>query len=92
MSAPVFSPGRLRKIRQDAGFKVEHVALMLGKSSYTVVGWETGRAKPNATSLGLLAGMFGITVSDLFEIPAEGAAAAPAPARSRVQDNAGAAA
>lgn len=61
-----FSGAQLRTIRTGAGVEVERLALELGRSGYTVAGYELGKITPPSDVVGMLADLFGVSVDALF--------------------------
>ncbi|HJQ44997.1 MAG TPA: helix-turn-helix transcriptional regulator [Amycolatopsis sp.] len=62
-----FSAQRLRHARTAAGFTPETLAIHIGRSVFTVHGYERGKASPSALVLGRIADVLGCAVDDLFE-------------------------
>lgn len=48
------------------GLSVEHVAVAVGRSSFTVRAWESGKITPPTAALGELASVLCVTVGALF--------------------------
>lgn len=65
--ARTFSGRRLREEREAAGLSVEHVAIAIERTSYSVHEYEWGRVQPTVPTLGILADLFEIPVDALFE-------------------------
>jgi DNA-binding XRE family transcriptional regulator len=63
----MFSPQRLRDAREDAGKSPEHLAIAVGRSSFTVREWERGRVTPPTALLGPIAAFLGVPVASLFD-------------------------
>lgn len=74
---------RLRQARKDAGLSVEHVAIAMQKTSFTIQGYELGRIEPPLHILSAMALMMNTTVGALIgERPPTMAEAIPAPAEA----------
>lgn len=56
---------RLRKLRLDRGFTLDHLASGLGVSKPTVWAWEQGKARPAAHRLDALAQILGVARTEL---------------------------
>lgn len=56
---------RIRQRREASGLTTEEVAVALGRSAFTVAGWELGRCTPPPNVLIRLAALLGTTTSDL---------------------------
>jgi transcriptional regulator with XRE-family HTH domain len=66
---PDFSPARLRACRAAAGLSQEALGVRLGADRFTVSHWESGRRKPEASTLEEIARALGATIDDLLEPP-----------------------
>ena len=68
--APVhtFSGKRLRELRKTAGFSGERLAVDVGRSLYSISGYEAGRSVPSAEVLGRLADALGCDPGDFYEV------------------------
>jgi ribosome-binding protein aMBF1 (putative translation factor) len=68
LEAPLstFSPALLREARIRAGLSHEHVAIAIGRSSYSTREYERGRITPPTDVLGRLADALRIPVGELF--------------------------
>jgi transcriptional regulator with XRE-family HTH domain len=64
--ARYFSGPRLREARKSAGLSPEHLAISVGRSSYTIREYEMGRVTPSVATLAALADTIGRTVDDLL--------------------------
>ncbi|NJP73806.1 helix-turn-helix transcriptional regulator [Streptomyces sp. C1-2] len=64
--ARYFSGPRLREARKSAGLSPEHLAISVGRSSYSIREYEMGRVTPSVTTLAALADTLGCTVDDLL--------------------------
>lgn len=62
-----FSGAHSRQKRIDAGMRAETVALEIGRSWYSVEGYERGRIIPSTQILINLADLYGCAVDDLLE-------------------------
>ena len=58
---------RLRIARENANLSEEELAGRLGVMVRTVKGWESGRSRPRANRLQMLAGILGVSLSWLLE-------------------------
>lgn len=56
---------RLREARDAAGFSIEQVAVELGRSAYTVHGYELGRIEPPVHILVQMCRMFDASIGDV---------------------------
>ncbi|MFD9444255.1 helix-turn-helix domain-containing protein [Streptomyces sp. NPDC060006] len=65
--ARIFSGPRLREARKSAGLSVEHVAIGVGRSTYTIREYEMGRVNPSVATLAALADTLDRTVDDLLD-------------------------
>ena len=63
----VFSPQKLRQVRERAGVTRTHVAFAVGRTEQSIYTWESGRSKPMPHILERLVRYLGCDVSDLFE-------------------------
>lgn len=63
----VYSGTRVRAMRKAAGPRVEHVAIHLDRSVYTVLEYEHGRVIPPTPVLAALADLYGCSTDDFFE-------------------------
>jgi transcriptional regulator with XRE-family HTH domain len=62
-----FSSTRIRELRLRAGLTVEQLADDIGKSVWTVIGYEIeGRVTPPTDVLPVIADRFGVAIDDLF--------------------------
>lgn len=61
-----FSGRRLRETRKSRGLPVEHVALAVERTAYTINEYEADRAVPPAQVLGRLADVLGCTIDHFF--------------------------
>ena len=57
---------RIKELRHEKGISAPALAERLGKAESTVRTWETGRAKPDADTLMILAGIFDCSVDYLL--------------------------
>jgi transcriptional regulator with XRE-family HTH domain len=64
--ARTFSGPRLREARKSAGLSPEHLAISVGRSSYSIREYEMGRVTPSVTTLAAMADAVGCTVDDLL--------------------------
>jgi transcriptional regulator with XRE-family HTH domain len=62
-----FSGAKLRKAREAAGLRREHIAVATERSADSVVSWELGRARPSMDALTRLAACLDVAVGDLFD-------------------------
>lgn len=75
--ARIFSGPRLREARKSAGLSPEHLAISVGRSTYTIREYELSRVAPSVATLAALADTVGCAVDDLLdEAPEEAANAA----------------
>lgn len=72
--ARIFSGPRLREARKSAGLSPEHLAIGVGRSTYTIREYEMGRVNPSVATLAALADTLGRTVDDLLDEEAANAA------------------
>lgn len=72
----VFSPERLRAMREAVGFTRPTLGRRTRINIRTLEGYEAGRTAPSAAALGILAAALGCTVDDFFTWSAEDLAAA----------------
>jgi ribosome-binding protein aMBF1 (putative translation factor) len=61
-----FAPERLRRTRRAAGMTPEHLAIAIGRSSYSVRDYEVGRITPPTAIVARLATALGCPVASLF--------------------------
>lgn len=59
----------IRQFRQEKHVKQETLADAIGVSSQAVSKWETGASDPDISLLPNLAGYFGVSIDELFEVP-----------------------
>lgn len=64
--ARAFSGRRLRTARRTAGLTAEQVAARVGRTPYTVWGWERGNARPSVDVVDALANAVGVSLADLL--------------------------
>ena len=62
---------KIKQLRYKAGLTQEQLASRLNISAQSVSKWETGVAMPDITLLPALAGEFGVSVDELFDLTAE---------------------
>ena len=62
---------KIRQLRFKAGLTQEQLADKMGVSPQAVSKWENAVALPDITALPLLAGTFGVSIDDLFDLTAE---------------------
>ena len=62
---------RIRQLRFKAGLTQEQLAEKLNVTPQSVSKWENAAAMPDISALPLLAGIFGVTIDDLFDLTAE---------------------
>lgn len=62
---------RIKKLRFKAGMTQEQLANRLGVTPQAVSKWENSTAMPDITLLPVLAGAFGVTIDDLFDLTVE---------------------
>lgn len=60
------SGARLRQLRKDAGVSVEEMALVAGKTAYTIHGYELGRVEPPLHVLSAIAMRLDTTVGAIL--------------------------
>ncbi|MGW3408084.1 helix-turn-helix domain-containing protein [Streptomyces sp. NPDC000888] len=72
--ARIFSGPRLREARKSAGLSPEHLAISVGRSTYTIREYELGRVTPSVATLAALADTVGLTVDYLLTEEAANAA------------------
>ena len=65
--ARIFSGHRLREARKSAGLSPEHLAISVGRSSYTIREYELSRVAPSVATLAALADTVGCSVDDLLD-------------------------
>jgi transcriptional regulator with XRE-family HTH domain len=58
---------RLRAARLSAGISAERAAIEIGRTAYTIAGYETGKIEPPIHALADLAAMYGTTVGALLD-------------------------
>lgn len=61
-----FDGPRLRAEREAAGLTLEQVAVSVGLTASAVYGFETGRFRPSAATLGRLADALGVSVGAFY--------------------------
>ena len=59
----------IKQFRQEKHIKQETLADAIGVSSQAVSKWETGASDPDIALLPKLAGYFGVSIDELFEVP-----------------------
>lgn len=59
----------IKQFRQEKHVKQETLAAAIGVSSQAVSKWETGASDPDISLLPNLAGYFGVSIDELFEVP-----------------------
>ena len=59
----------IRQFRQEKHIKQETLADAIGVSAQAVSKWETGASDPDISLLPNLAGYFGVSIDELFEVP-----------------------
>ncbi len=62
---------KIKQLRYKSGLTQEQLASRLGISAQSVSKWETGLTMPDITLLPLLAGEFGVSVDELFDLTTE---------------------
>lgn len=62
----VYSGTRARDMRKAGGSRVEHVAIHLNRSVYTVLEYEHGRVIPPTAVLAALADLYGCPIDAFF--------------------------
>ncbi len=62
---------KIKQLRYKSGLTQEQLALRLGISAQSVSKWETAVSMPDITLLPLLAGEFGVSIDELFDLTAE---------------------
>lgn len=60
--------GKIKKLRYKSGLTQEELASRLGISAQSVSKWETGVTMPDITLLPIIAGEFGVSVDELFDL------------------------
>ncbi|WP_216587529.1 helix-turn-helix domain-containing protein [Streptomyces brasiliscabiei] len=65
--ARIFSGPRLRNARKSAGLSPEHLAISVGRSSYSIREYEMGRVTPSVATLAALADLLDLAVDDLLD-------------------------
>jgi repressor LexA len=66
---------RLAEARREKGLTQRQLALAVGYAERTVAAWEAGDRSPRSAALTRLAGVLGVSVSDLYADHPEKAAA-----------------
>ena len=61
-----FSGDSLRAIRVNADVRAEQLALDVGRSVYTIAGYELGTITPPSDVVGKIADRFGVSIDDLY--------------------------
>jgi conserved domain protein len=56
----------LKAARINAGFTQEEVAKKLGKSTNTIIAWETGKSKPDIANTYLLSKIYKMDIDNIF--------------------------
>lgn len=59
---------KIAKLRKDNNMTQEELAGMIGVSSQSVSKWETGVTMPDIMLLPIIAGVFEITLDELFSV------------------------
>ncbi|MCH5191193.1 MAG: helix-turn-helix transcriptional regulator [Oscillospiraceae bacterium] len=59
----------IKQLRQEKHVKQETLAEAIGVSAQAVSKWETGASEPDISLLPKLAGYFGVSIDELFEVP-----------------------
>lgn len=59
---------KIAKLRKDSNMTQEELAGMIGVSSQSVSKWETGVTMPDIMLLPIIAGVFEITLDELFSV------------------------
>lgn len=59
----------IKQLRQEKHIRQETLAEAIGVSSQAVSKWETGASDPDISLLPKLAGYFGVSIDELFEVP-----------------------
>ncbi len=62
---------KIKQLRQRSGYTQEQLASRVGVSAQTVSKWETSTSMPDITLLPELAGEFGVSVDELFDLTAQ---------------------
>ncbi|MEU8528508.1 helix-turn-helix transcriptional regulator [Streptomyces sp. NPDC048629] len=62
-----FSGPRLRATRKAAGVSIEHLAVTISRSAYSVLEYQRGRVTPPVDVIAAIADTLGCTVEDLLE-------------------------
>ena len=62
---------KIKKLRHRAGLTQEQLATYLGVSAQSVSKWENEVAMPDITLLPVIAGEFGVTIDELFDLTVE---------------------
>lgn len=61
----------IKSLRTEKGVTQEQAASHLGVSYQAISKWETGASLPDVTLLPAIAAYFGVTIDELFQLPAE---------------------
>ncbi|MEU8519075.1 helix-turn-helix transcriptional regulator [Streptomyces sp. NPDC048577] len=62
-----FSGLRLRASRQAAGISIEHLAVAIGRSAYSILEYQRGRVTPPVDVLFAIADALGCDVTELLD-------------------------
>ena len=62
---------RIKQLRNKSGYTQEQLAEKLGVSAQSVSKWENAAAMPDITLLPFIAGEFGVSIDDLFDLTKE---------------------
>ena len=62
---------KIKQLRHKSGLTQEQLASRLGVSAQSVSKWETEAAMPDITLLPIIAGEFGVTIDELFDLTVE---------------------
>lgn len=62
---------KIKHLRHRAGLTQEQIASRLGVSAQSVSKWENGVAMPDITLLPIIAGEFGVSIDELFDLTVE---------------------
>ena len=62
---------KIKQLRYKSGLTQEQLALKLGVSAQSVSKWETAVTMPDITLLPILAGEFGVSIDELFDLTAD---------------------
>lgn len=68
--ARIFSGRRLKARRRDAGLSRERLAHLVGRSVFSIDGYERGLSLPSVGTLAAMADHLDISLDDLFEAEA----------------------